>query len=248
MKINCIIIHILFIIIKTDYDEDCEIGNYCSGDTPCSTNGNCKIDLFNLKNYSYGNDVESKCVCNTGYSSYDIEVLDSEYHEIYCCYELKSHFNAFMFELFLGFGSGHFYIGDIRGGLIKCFLEFFLCLSFCCTTYYACHKEHAIIIDLNDLNKKEEYKDDNADNDEIKELNENNENDKNSDNESKNQNDEEENKINEIINKKVAQCPVYKFFIFSSIISAILIHIIDILLMGLGYYTDSNGEKLAMWH
>ena len=247
MKINLFIIQILFLKIKSDYDEECEIGNYCSDGKPCSTNGNCKIDLFNLKNYSIGGEIESKCVCNTGYSSYDIEVLQSKDNDIFCCYELKSHYNAFTLELFLGFGIGHFYIGDIRNGLIKFFLEIFLCISFCFTTYYACHKEHVIIIDLNDLNKKEEYKDENVDNDEIKELNENEKNSDN-DNKSKNQNDEEENKINEIINKKVTQCPVYKFFIFSSIILVIIIQIIDVLLMGLGYYTDSNGEKLAMWY
>lgn len=240
-----IIFQILFINIKSGLIEDCEIGNYCS-DGACSTNGNCKIDIFNFTYDSKGNGITSKCECNYGFSSYIKE------SNVLCCYEKKSHFNAFMLELFLGLGIGHFYIGDVKYGLIKLFLEIFLCFTFCCTTYLACNKEHTIIINLNGINKREEYKiGENIDNEEIKELNENLENDKNSENESKNpdyENDENENELNDLLNKNVMKCPLYKFFIFSSLILFIVLHVGDVLLMGLGIFKDGNGEDLAMWY
>ena len=245
-----IIFQILFINIKSGLVEDCEIGNYCS-DGACSTNGNCKIDLFNFTYDSQGNGIKSKCECNYGFSSYDKEVMKLEESNILCCYEKKSHFNAFMLELFLGLGIGHFYIGDIKYGLIKLFSEIFLCFTFCCTTYLACNKGHTIIINLNEMNKREEYKiGENIDNEEIKELNENLENEKNdNENDTKNQyNENDEDKLNDLFNKNVMNCPLYKFFIFSSIILFILIHIADILLIGLGIFKDGNGEDLAMWY
>ena len=235
-----IIFQILFINIKSDAIKDCEIGNYCS-DGACSTNGNCKIEIFN---YTYDKLI-SRCECNYGFSSYDRK------DEILCCYEKKSHFNAFMLELFLGLGIGHFYIGDVKYGLTKLFLEIILCSIFCCMTYFACNKQHTIFINLNEENKKEEYKiNENIDNDEIKELNENIENDKNnSENDSKNLiYDDDENKLNDLLNKNVMKCPLYKFFIFTSFILFIFIHIADILLIGLGFFKDGNGENLAMWY
>ena len=239
-----IIFQILFINIKSGLIEDCEIGNYCS-DGPCSTNGNCKIDAFNLSYNSQGN-IQTKCECNYGFSSYK---KDKE-SKILCCYEKKSHFNAFMLELFLGLGIGHFYIGDIKYGLIKLFSEIFLCFVFCCMTYLACNKEHTIVINLNEINKKEEYKaNENIDNEEIKELNENIENDKNnSENDSKNQYNDDEDKLNDMLNKNVMKCPLHKFFIFASLILFIFLHVADILLIGLGVFKDGNGEILSMWY
>ena len=239
-----IIFQIFFEYIKTGISKDCEIGNYCSNGVACSTNGNCKIDIFNMNNET----LESQCICNVGFSSYDIEVLEEEDSEIYCCYEQKSHFTAFMLEIFLGFGIGHFYIGDIKFGLIKCFIQISLCFSFCYLTYRACTQEHTLVINLNDLNKKEEYKmNENIDNDELKELNDNFDNDKNSENESKNQN-EEENQLYELLSKDLIKCPVFKFFIFLSLSCFILIQIIDVMILGLGYYKDEKGENLAMWY
>ena len=244
-----IILQFLFYYIKSDVSDECEIGNYCTEGT-CSVNGNCKIDIFNIYNITSIEDLKTKCECNIGFTSFNIDEEESEEDKVFCCYEQKSHFSAFMIELFLGFGAGHFFIGDIKFGLLKFFIQIFLCFSFCCLTYFACNKEHIIIINLNDINKKDDDKmNENIDNDELKELNENIDNDKNSDNESRNLNEEdEENKFNELLSKNLIQCPISKFLIFSSIILSIVFHIIDLLFMGLGYYKDSNGVDLALWY
>ena len=237
-----IIFQILFEYIKSGISKECEIGNYCSTGA-CSTFGNCKIDVFNITNISH---FESKCECNTAYSSYDIDVLELKDSTIYCCYEQKSQFNAFLIETFLGFGFGHFYFGDIKFGLVKFFLQISLCFICTSLTYVACTKEHTIIINLDDINKKEEYKlNENIDNEEMKELNENIDNDKISENENY---DEEENKYNDIVTKDLIKCPIYKFFIFLSIILFIVFQIGDIICMGLGYYKDENGENLVLWY
>ena len=151
-----IIIQILFIFIKSDIIEDCEIGNYCTNGA-CSTNVNCKIDIFNFTYNPENIGIESICQCNYGFSSYDKDVLKLENSEILCCYEQKSHFTTFMLELFLGLGIGHFYIGDVKYGFVKLFSEVILCFVFCCSTYIACNKEHTLIINLNEI-KKDEYK------------------------------------------------------------------------------------------
>ena len=245
-----IIFQIIFEFIKSGVLEDCEIGNYCFNNSACSINGNCKIDIFNINEETLEEGLRSKCECNVGFSSYDIEVQELEDSEIYCCYEQKSHFTAFMLETFLGFGIGHFYIGDIKYGLTKFFIQIFLCVLFCCLTYRACNQEHTIVININDLNKKEEYKmNENIDNDELKELNENFDNYKNSENDSKNQNvDDEMNKYNELLAKDLIRCPVFKFFIYLSACLYIFIQIIDVILLSLGYFKDENGENLAMWY
>ena len=245
-----IIFHILFQIIKSDVLEDCEIGNYCSDDIKCSTNGNCKFDIFNITSETFFNKVGSKCVCNTGFSSYDIDVLESEDNDIYCCYEQKSQFIAFFLEFFLGFGIGHFYINDIKCGLIKFFLQLFLCIFFWCFIYAACNKEHLIVVNLNDINNKKEInenynKNDIIDNEETKALNEN----KSSELESKSINNEKEDQINELLTKNLIKCPLYnKILICLSMILYIFFQMVDVILMGLGYYKDGNGADLAMWY
>jgi len=240
-----IIFQILLEKIKSGISDECEIGNYCTTGA-CSTFGNCKIDIYNITNET---NFESRCECNIGFSSYDIDVLKLEDSTTYCCYEQKSQFNAFLLEIFLGFGIGHFYIGDIKYGLIKFFLQLFLCFAFCCLIYRACNHEHTIVINLDDL-KKEEYKiNDIIDNDEMKELNENIDNDKISDNESKNIiEDEEEKKFNEILTKDLIKCPVFKVFIYLSLILFVVIQIIDLIFLCRGYFKDENGENLAKWY
>ncbi len=57
--------------------------------TSCSGNGKC----------TSGN----PCVCNTGFTTFP------ENSDIQCNYEMKSQLTAFLCELFLGFGAGHFY-------------------------------------------------------------------------------------------------------------------------------------------
>ena len=240
-----VIFQILLEKINSGISDECEIGNYCTTGA-CSTFGNCKIDIYNITNET---NFESRCECNIGFSSYDIDVLKLEDSTTYCCYEQKSQFNAFLLEIILGFGIGHFYIGDIKYGLIKFFLQLFLCFAFCCLIYRACNHEHTIVINLDDL-KKEEYKiNDIIDNDEMKELNENIDNDKISEKEKKNIiEDEEEKKFNEILTKDLIKCPVFKGFIYLSLILFVVIQIIDLIFLCRGYFKDENGEDLAKWY
>ena len=246
MILNFLIIFLILLEnIKSGVLKDCQIGNYCTNGA-CSTNGNCKIDILTMKAQT---NMQSRCECNIGYSSYDIEVQNLGQNRVYCCYEKKSQFIAFILEICLSFGIGHFYIGDMTYGLVKFFLELFLYFISCCLIYRACNQEHEIVINLNNNpNIKEDYKmDENIDNEEIKELNENIENDKNSDNDSKND-DEEDNKYNEILTKDLIKCPVYKLLIYISFILLFIIYICDIIFLGLGFFKDKEGEDLAFWY
>lgn len=58
------------------------------------------------------NQTES-CVCSKGYSTSLTKDL------YYCCYKQKSFMTAFYLELFLSFGIGHFYVGNLLSGIVK---------------------------------------------------------------------------------------------------------------------------------
>ena len=281
MRIQYIIVILQIIInnlIKTEYVQGCEVGNYC-GTIACSVNGFCNYNLSHYYNETYsegGPSYHLNCQCYMGYSSYDIEFQHINDRYLYCCYKKKSQLTAFYLELFVGFGIGHFYIGNINFGLIKFFLQIFFCLSFWCVLYHSCKKEHTIIINLNDMNRKEdvnfnEIKKNNKeinDINEIKEVNEeedenifeeknnNNNMEKNTnDDESKNQSfndfdeeDNEENKINQLLSENLIQCPIAKFFIIMAAIAYILFHIVDLFFLGFGLHKDKNGEDLFLWN
>ena len=268
MRIEYIIIifQIVNVIIKTEIIEKCEIGNYC-GSTPCSVNGYCDFDLTKYNNdlFFESTDNELKCFCNKGYSSYDITNLKNLERTIFCCYKQKSHLTAFYLELFIGFGIGHFYIGNINFGLIKFFSQIFLCFFFWCMIYFVCKKEHTVVLKLNEEDKKEIENYALGDKNKMKEISEIKEvseeydenaleekekEEKNSNNESKNQSseDEEENKIEEIISEDLIKCPKSKFFIIASFIAFVLFQLIDIVLMGSGIHKDKHGEDLNMWN
>jgi len=252
-----VIFQILINIIKLDIIEKCEVGNYC-GPIPCSIYGYCD---FNISNYYLdfiiGRNQKIECKCNIGYSSYDIENLHMNDRTVHCCYKKKSHLTAILLQIFIGFGAGQFYIGNIKYGLIMFFIELFLCTFCICMIYFNCKKEHTIVINLDDINKKENNEQNkNREDNEIREIDEDEnifneyKNDKISENkESKNQSiDEEENKINELLSDDIIKCPKTKFLIFFSCVVLIIFLLVDISLMGFGFYKDKNGEKLNMWY
>ena len=70
----------------------------CTTDTQCSNNGLC---------------FRNNCNCFSGFSSYP-EVKDN-----YCNYKVKFQYNAFLLELFLGFGAGHYYSGRYLHASLK---------------------------------------------------------------------------------------------------------------------------------
>ena len=246
-----LIFEILYNIIKSDTIEKCEVVNYC-GNIPCSMHGYCDFDFLGKNVDSLIKSITNNisCKCYPGYSSYDIENLHLKDRTVYCCYEQKSHLTAFYLEFFLGFGIGHFYISNIKSGLIKFFLEFFLYTFLIFMSYFSCKKEHTVIINLKEVNKKENINelskiDEIKENDEDENINDENKNEKNSElNESF---DEEEEKINELLNDNLIKCPKTKFLIIAAFILIGTVRIIDVFLIGFGYYSDKNGEDLEMW-
>ena len=125
MILNFLIIFLfLFEYIKSGVLEDCEIGNYCSSGA-CSIYGNCRFERFIRMNE---NSTNSICMCNRGYSSYDIDELNLNERSIYCCYKKKSQFTAFLLEICLGFGMGHFYTCRYIHGITKFIIFWFLAL------------------------------------------------------------------------------------------------------------------------
>jgi hypothetical protein len=84
-----------------------------SAEGPCDTT-NCSSQ--------YGECVtSSKCECNYGFAN--LKRLETDPS---CTYELKSQKTAFLLELFLWFGAGHFYCNRLMYGLIKFASMFFV--------------------------------------------------------------------------------------------------------------------------
>ena len=257
-------IFILFIfkIIKSGVVQECQIGNYCFSEKyGCSVYGNCNFNIFEyFKENNTEEDRLPHCQCNMGYSSYDITDLKTD-NNILCCYEQKGQMTAFLLEMLIGFGVGHFYIGNYLFGIIKLIVQIFLCVLFWCVTYFACNREHSFQTNPNEINNNEnlaktifnQNKNDNNDKN-IKEIIDENENEndndsnENKDNDSKNDSFElEENKESEIMYKNFIKCPKSMFVIYFSGIGFFVFHIVDIILIGFGVFKDGNGEELYMW-
>ena len=72
----------------------------------------------------------NQCICNEKYIT--INNKDFRGNGIFCNYELKSRFIAFLLEFFFPFGVGHFYSGKIYLATIKLSLFVILICSCCC--------------------------------------------------------------------------------------------------------------------
>ena len=119
-----VLICFYFYIVKT---ENCKHVTFC-GSESCSQWGHCFYDLkiyFNLKSTNKDAQLVS-CVCDRGF------VDDPDIPNIRCCYEQKSQFAAFLLESIIGFGAGHFFIGNYFVGIIKASL----CCLICCVCLY----------------------------------------------------------------------------------------------------------------
>ena len=74
------------------------------------------------------------CKCKEGYTT-------PKEDKIYqCCYEQKSAKTAFLLEAFLGFGAGHFYVGD-NVSYIKALIYFILFVVFIITIFRVCFRK-----------------------------------------------------------------------------------------------------------
>ena len=260
---------ILVKLIISSPISECELNSYCGQNKDkCSIYGNCNYKLY--EHYSqrevvydeYGMKINKDpiyCECNRGYSSFDLENNLTSLG-IYCCYSQKSLLTAFFLELFIGFGIGHYYLGNITFATIKMLIQIFLCVGMGCVTYFSCIREHPFqtnLIETNNIenngknliNENNENKNDN-DNNEIKEEDEDKVNDDiidNKNNESKDESFElEENKENERMFQNFISCPKSKFFIYFSIISFFLFNFIDVVLISFGVFKDKYGEELIL--
>ena len=265
MLITFIILCFSFLLTKiiSSPISDCELNSYCgSSKLKCSIYGNCNYKLFQYYS-NYTKEPEIICECNKGYSSFDIDnQLTSS--DIYCCYSKKSQLTAFFLELFIGFGSGHYYLGNITFATIKLLIQIFLCVGAGCVAYFSCVREHPFQTNLIEVNLNEnigknlinENKNNENDKNEINEINEvNEENDEkgnenvvdNKNNESKDESFElDENKENERMFQNFISCPKSKFFIYFSLISFFLFNLIDVILIAFGVFKDNYGEELYL--
>jgi len=192
-----------------------------------------------------------------GYSSFDIETLKSE-SNILCCYQQKSQLKAFLLELFLGFGIGHFYLGKYYFASLKLGLQVSTCISLWCIVYFACNREYSIEVhpnEINNENSKNILNDNKNENNDVIDENENEDDDSKeaNNNEQRNHSFElnENNNDNKEYEEKIRnakKCPKSRFFIYLSIILYVIFTTGDIISLGFGFYKDGYGENLFMWY
>ena len=269
LKLILLLFILFFKNISAGVKSNCEISSYCGNENySCSVYGNCNYRLFEYyKVNSSSEDKLAHCQCFQGYSSYDITNLKKN-NQVLCCYQQKGMLTAFFLELFVGFGAGHFYLGNYVFACVKLAIQIFLCTSIGCTFYFACTMEHSFESSGNEINNNENInKNIIKENNEIKNIenknqnnqmideNENNdignynETNENKNNDSKNQSFElEENRESEIMFKNFISCPKSIFIISLSFISFFIFQIVDICLIAFGIFKDGSGEELYMWN
>ena len=262
MLLKILLLYNIFNSLFANILKYCEINNYCGKETNgCSVYGNCNFNIFEFyKTNSSNADQLPHCECNTGYSSYHMNLSNNDYSNIQCCYKKKGMLTPFFLELFLGFGIGHFYLGNYIFAVVKLTTQISLCVLLWCTAYFACSKEHSFQTNYNEINNNEKNTKNNNNenknnenkdkNKEIFDENENyeNESNENKNNDSKNQSFElEENRENEIMFKNFISCPKSMFLIYLSSALYFLYNIVDITLIAFGVFKDGNGEELYMW-
>jgi hypothetical protein len=100
----------------------CEIGYGTQATSvKCSRFGRCYFEL--IKFAAKQNNYFEGCVCDKGITN------DPGNTEVACCYQKKSQFLAFFLEFLIGFGIGHFYIGNPNLGFLKMLTYIIICCS-----------------------------------------------------------------------------------------------------------------------
>ena len=155
---------LLFLSLLSLSFSSCEIGNYCDNNVPCSTNGNCNYDIFELYDANRTAEPQSSCFCNKGYTSFGINGNISSSDNIYCCYKQKSQTIAFLLETLIGFGLGHLYLGRYAFFAVKFAIQLIFCVVCILSTIITCVKER----DLTE-EEKDEF-DENEDEGEKKQI------------------------------------------------------------------------------
>ena len=85
----------------------------CNQYTCSPANGKCRRD--------------NECICAFGYTTID----DVSFGDFKCNYKQKSQVKAFLLEFLIGFGIGHFYIGNVTLALVKLLYSSFTCFVIC---------------------------------------------------------------------------------------------------------------------
>lgn len=181
-----------------------------SSTVKCSSYGKCFYDV--MQYYESGKTKSfQNCICEEGYTDLD----SSQY--VKCCYKRKSQLIAFLLEFVLGFGVGHFYIGNNQIG----FLKLFGCLTFCCScctiAFCFCYKEE---------NPKRNISL------EVQTL-------------SVNVNLGNDNKISRTI--QPLKIKIFNIIMLFSIYALLIWHCVDVVLFGLNLFNDGNGIALQHW-
>lgn len=70
---------------------------------------------------------DNECICAFGYTTID----DDSFGDFKCNYKQKSQVKAFLLEFLIGFGIGHFYIGNVTLALAKLLYSSFTCFVIC---------------------------------------------------------------------------------------------------------------------
>lgn len=164
MQIQIPLIFILYQTAKSQQQKVCEISNYCNGDkTACSMNGNCHVDIFSYySKKAQPSEKEPKCFCHKGYKSFTKEevkddiVVSTGKSFVYCCYKQKKMFIAFLLEVIIGFGAGHFYVGDNIVGTVKMVIQLIICALSIISLICFCRKEVEVEEEIKNLNNDEE--------------------------------------------------------------------------------------------
>lgn len=145
------LINLSFQATNVTYIENlCVAASYCDNHEPCSSHGNCYVDIFLYYNITSPNKTSS-CKCNTGW-------ITTKDNPIKCCYQKKLQSKAFLLEFIIGFGSGHFYIGHTVRGFMKLSFSFLLCLTFWLVGFLSCYREGSFEIDSTfDKSNKSSY-------------------------------------------------------------------------------------------
>jgi hypothetical protein len=116
-------------LVKSEFETPCLSAQICLVNDKtyihCSSHGKCFYDVIQ---YYKSNKTTSfqNCVCDEDWT----DLIPNP--EVKCCYKRKSQFMAFILELVVGFGLGHFYIGNSFIGYLK-LISYIVMYCACCS-------------------------------------------------------------------------------------------------------------------
>ena len=101
-------------------------------------NGTCAVEKDGNNLWSVDGsekNSEAKRVCKKGFTSREVDGI------VKCCYAQKDKISAFLLETFIGFGAGHYYVGNNTLFIIKVVVYTFIFLSVFIVLVISCIKK-----------------------------------------------------------------------------------------------------------